>query len=41
MGPASQLRIAVETCIASGQVTPDLGGGLTSQQMTEKVIEKL
>ena len=35
---AAQLRQAVEICIASGQVTPDLGGTLSTGQMTEKVI---
>ena len=40
-GQASRLRRAVETCIASGQVTPDLGGELSTQQMTEKVIVNL
>jgi homoisocitrate dehydrogenase len=38
---AAQLRQAVETCIASGQVTPDLGGSITTAQMTEKVISLL
>jgi len=38
---AAQLRQAVEICIASGQVTPDLGGSLTTSQMTEKVISLL
>jgi len=34
---ASRLRNAVEKCIADGQVTPDLGGTLTTSEMTEKV----
>ena len=37
-GYASRLRHAVELCIASSQVTPDLGGGLSTRQMTEAVI---
>ena len=40
-GHASSLRNAVETCIANRQVTPDLGGSLTTSQVTEKVIEKI
>lgn len=38
---ANRLRNAVESCIAEGQVTPDLGGVLTTSQMTEKIIQKL
>ncbi len=38
---AARLRIAVETCIAEGQVTPDLGGTLTTSEMTKMVIGKL
>jgi isocitrate/isopropylmalate dehydrogenase len=38
---AARLRSAVETCIAEGQVTPDLGGALTTSGMTERVIEFL
>jgi homoisocitrate dehydrogenase len=38
---AAKLRTAVETCIAEGQVTPDLGGTLTTSQMTQKVIGHL
>jgi len=34
---AARLRHAVETCIAEGQVTPDLGGTLTTSGMTEMV----
>ncbi len=34
---AARLRNAVETCIAQGQVTPDLGGTLTTDEMTEAV----
>ena len=34
---AIRLRNAVEKCIADGQVTPDLGGTLTTSEMTEKV----
>ncbi len=38
---ANRLRNAVETCIAEGQVTPDLGGGLTTEGMTQQVIGNL
>ncbi|MBO9367523.1 MAG: isocitrate/isopropylmalate dehydrogenase family protein [Chloroflexi bacterium] len=34
---AQHLRRAIETCLASGQVTPDLGGDLTTSQMTRAV----
>jgi isocitrate/isopropylmalate dehydrogenase len=34
---AVRLRSAVENCIAGGQVTPDLGGVLTTNEMTEEV----
>jgi homoisocitrate dehydrogenase len=34
---AVRLRNAVENCIAEGQVTPDLGGTLTTSEMTEKI----
>ncbi len=37
-GYATSLRNAVETCIAQGQVTPDLGGSLTTSQVTERVV---
>jgi len=40
-GYASSLRSAVETCIANGDVTPDLGGSLTTDQVTEKVKQNL
>ena len=39
--PAACLRRAVETCIAQGHMTPDLGGVLTTSEMTEKVMEHL
>jgi homoisocitrate dehydrogenase len=35
-----RLRNAVEACIAEGQVTPDLGGSLTTNEMTKAVISK-
>jgi homoisocitrate dehydrogenase len=38
---AVRLRTAVETCIAEGQVTPDLGGGLTTEGMMEAVKSKI
>ena len=34
---AGQLRNAVESCIASKETTPDLGGLLTTSEVTEKV----
>ena len=37
----ASLRSAIETCIAEGQVTPDLGGALTTSEMTEHVITLL
>jgi homoisocitrate dehydrogenase len=37
---AAKLRTAVEACIAEGQVTPDLGGTLTTSEMTKMVIGK-
>jgi homoisocitrate dehydrogenase len=38
---AKRLRNAVETCIANNESTPDLGGDLTTSQVTERVIGKL
>jgi len=38
---ATSLRAAVESCIADVQVTPDLGGTLTTSQVTEKVIQRI
>ena len=38
---AVRLRNVVESCIADGQVTPDLGGALTTSGMTGEVIRKL
>ena len=38
---AERLRKAVEACIANNESTPDLGGDLTTEQVTERVIEKL
>lgn len=38
---AIRLRNAVESNIADGQVTPDLGGVLTTSQATEKIIQRL
>jgi homoisocitrate dehydrogenase len=38
---ANCLRASIEACIASGKVTPDLGGTLTTTQMTAQVIERL
>jgi len=38
---AERLRNTVEACIANNETTPDLGGELTTVQVTERVIEKL
>jgi homoisocitrate dehydrogenase len=38
---AIRLRTAVENCIAEGKVTPDLGGVLTTNEMTEKIKCKM
>jgi len=38
---AVRLRNAVESCIANGEVTPDLGGSLTTSQMAEEVKRKI
>ena len=38
---AERLRNAVETCIANKETTPDLDGNLTTDQVTERVIQKL
>ena len=38
---ALRIRCAVENCIAEGQVTPDLGGTLSTNQATECVIDRL
>ena len=40
-GQAARVRNAVETCIAAGETTPDLGGKLTTQQATDKIIARL
>ena len=36
---AIHLQYSVENCIANGQVTPDLGGVLSTNQVTEKIIQ--
>lgn len=38
---AEHLRNAVNECIAVGESTPDLGGNLTTSQVTDRVIQKL
>ena len=40
-GAATRLRNAVEDCISAGLDTPDLGGSLSTSQMTEQVIQHL
>jgi isocitrate/isopropylmalate dehydrogenase len=38
---SARLRTAVESCIAAGEVTPDLGGILTTSEMTRAAIQRL
>lgn len=38
---AERLRNAVNGCIAAGESTPDLGGSLTTSQVTERVMKRL
>ena len=38
---ADRVNSAVTTCIADGAATQDLGGNLTSQQVTDEVIKRL
>jgi len=38
---AARLRSAVNNCIANGESAPDLGGRLTTSQVTERVIRRL
>src|SRR6266540_3203311 len=38
---SARLRKAVNDCIANGESTPDLGGSLTTSQVTERVINRL
>jgi len=38
---AERLRNAVQNCIANNESTPDLGGCLTTSQVTERVIQRL
>lgn len=38
---AARLRNTVETCIAAGETTPDLGGTLTTSGMTQAVITRI
>jgi len=38
---AGKLRKAIETCIANNESTPDLGGSLTTNQVTEKIIVRI
>jgi isocitrate/isopropylmalate dehydrogenase len=39
--PAERLRNAVNECIAASESTPDLGGNMTTSEVTERVIERL
>jgi isocitrate/isopropylmalate dehydrogenase len=38
---AARLRHAIETCIAAGRVTPDLGGTWTTSEVTEAVKSEI
>jgi homoisocitrate dehydrogenase len=38
---ADRLRMAVHDCIANNESTPDLGGSLTTTQVTERVIQRI
>jgi len=38
---AKRLRKAVNECIANNESTPDLGGSLTTNQVTDRVIQRL
>jgi homoisocitrate dehydrogenase len=40
-GSAERLRNAVHDCITNGELTPDLGGSLTTTRVTESVIGRL
>ena len=37
---ATHLRSAVEACIVKGMVTPDMGGSLTTDEMTQEIIRQ-
>jgi isocitrate/isopropylmalate dehydrogenase len=39
--PASRLEQAVNAVLAAGEVTPDLGGTLTTDEMGERIRERL
>jgi tartrate dehydrogenase/decarboxylase/D-malate dehydrogenase len=38
---ARKIQDAVEAALGNGATTPDLGGGLTSAEMTERIIEQI
>jgi len=38
---SARVRAAVLDCIAAGETTPDLGGGLTTRQVTEGIVCRL
>jgi len=38
---ASHLQKALETCISNDRVTPDMGGSLTTEEVTREVIQHL
>ena len=39
--PAARIYDAVDETIRQGQVTPDLGGKLSTDEVTEKILERL
>ena len=39
--PAARLRRSIACCLARNAVTPDLGGTLTTEQMTAQVLDEL
>jgi isocitrate/isopropylmalate dehydrogenase len=38
---AGQLRAAVERALAAGHLTPDVGGTLTTREMTNAIVERI
>ena len=38
---AATVRLAVERALAAGHLTPDVGGTLTTAQMTERIVEQV
>ena len=38
---AAALEDAVEDVLAAGQTTPDLGGSLSTREMTDRIVERV